>query len=78
MNPTDAERARYHLNRRRGGTRPKAEPQTDTLFPKLKPQERRLVPLGRMAAPENLFPDLPECRRNLVPVHGWPDYGATT
>jgi hypothetical protein len=68
---TDAERAVYHLNRRRGMSRPKAEPQTDGLFAEPEQQIRQWVPMGQDAC---LFAKPAPQRRRLVPVDGWPDH----
>jgi hypothetical protein len=69
----EKERARYHLNRRRGAVRPKPEPQTEALFPEPKHQTRQWVPFSQ---DDGLFTEPPPQDRRLVPVEGWRDYRA--
>jgi hypothetical protein len=74
MNFSERERAKYHLNRRRGGGgRPEAEPQTEALFDEPGHRRRQLVPLP---ADETLFPEPGRAVRRLVGIDGWPDYAA--
>lgn len=72
--PTNAERAVYHLNRRRSVPRIKPEPQADGLFAEPSRQMRQWLPLGQddclFAKPAK------QSRRRLIPVEGWPDYPA--
>jgi hypothetical protein len=74
MNFSERERAKYHLNRRRGGGgRQAAEPQTEALFDEPEHRCRQLVPLP---PDETLFPEPGRAARRLVEVDGWPDYAA--
>jgi hypothetical protein len=66
-----AERAVYHLNRRRGMPRTKPEPQTDGLFAEPEQQVRQWVPMGQ---DDCLFTKPAPQSRRLVPVDGWPDH----
>jgi hypothetical protein len=66
-----SERAKYHLHRRRGATRSKAEPQTKGLFAEPKRQFRQFMPLAEDAG---LFTEPAPQARRLVTVNGWPDY----
>jgi hypothetical protein len=68
---TDAERAKYHLNRRRGTFRAKADPQAEGLFAEPEPQIRQWVPLGQ---DDGLFTEPAARSRRLVAIDGWPDY----
>lgn len=68
---TDAERAKYHLNRRRGMPRPKADSQAEGLFDEPERRTRQWVPLGQH---DGLFAEPASQTRRLVDIEGWPDY----